>query len=115
MAASSRYPFPAKTSDEAEKYFLDFIESWRKAMNLEQFVLIGHSFGGFLAGLYASKYPQHIQKLLLLSPAGFTDKIDGFKQENYKFREGFRDESGKPLKPMIPKMMNPLTEWIWNK
>jgi len=60
MGASQRYPFAAKSAEEGEKYFIDFIESWRSAMNLENFILVGHSFGGFLCGLYASQYPQHI-------------------------------------------------------
>ncbi len=54
MGASQRYPFTAKSAEEGEKYFVDFIESWRSEMKLEKFILIGHSFGGFLSGLYAS-------------------------------------------------------------
>ena len=34
------------------------------------FVLAGHSFGGYLAGNYAVKFPQHVKKLLLISPIG---------------------------------------------
>ena len=49
----------------------------------------------------------------MISPAGFTDKIEGFKQENYKFREGFTDHTGKPIKPIIPKLLSPLSGWIW--
>lgn len=82
-------------------------------MNLESFILIGHSFGGFLSGLYASQYPQHIKKLLLISPAGFTDKIPNFKPENLKFREGFTDHTGRPLKPLVPSYLNPIAGWVW--
>lgn len=57
MGASSRHPFNIQTNEEAEKYFLDFIESWRIAVGLDQFIMVGHSFGGFLSGLYASHYP----------------------------------------------------------
>ncbi len=35
MGASSRHPFNIQTNDEAEKYFIDFIESWRKEVGLE--------------------------------------------------------------------------------
>jgi pimeloyl-ACP methyl ester carboxylesterase len=34
------------------------------------FYLAGHSFGGYIAGNYAVKYPQYIKKLLLISPIG---------------------------------------------
>lgn len=32
--------------------------------------MAGHSFGGFVIGNYASKYPQYIIKVVLLSPIG---------------------------------------------
>lgn len=54
MGASSRCEFSVENSDEADKYFLDFLEQWRIAMdNLTNFFLLGHSFGGYLAGMYA--------------------------------------------------------------
>ena len=79
MGGSTRWPFACQTADEAEKYFLDSIEQWRIAMgNLTNFYLIGHSFGGYLSGLYASMYHQHIRKLLCISPIGFD-----IEPENY--------------------------------
>lgn len=41
-------------------------------MDLTNFYLTGHSFGGYLVGIYALKYHQHIKKLLFLSPIGIT-------------------------------------------
>jgi pimeloyl-ACP methyl ester carboxylesterase len=58
------------TPQEALDYFTDSIEAWRNAMKLDQFYLAAHSFGGFVCGNYAHKYPQHIKKLLMLSPIG---------------------------------------------
>ena len=31
---------------------------------------MGHSFGAYILGNYAIKYPQYIKKLILLSPIG---------------------------------------------
>ena len=56
--------------DETTNYFINYFEKWRKAMRLTDFVLVGHSFGGYIAGLYTEKYSQHIKKLVLLSPIG---------------------------------------------
>ena len=39
-------------------------------MNLDKFYMVGHSFGGYTAGHYAVKYPDHIIKLVMLSPIG---------------------------------------------
>ena len=51
-------------------------------MNITQFVLAGHSFGGYVTGLYATKYPQHIKKLLLLSAIGLQVKPEGYRFED---------------------------------
>lgn len=40
--------------------------------DMKDFVLIGHSFGGYVSGLYATKYPHHVKKLLMLSPLGVS-------------------------------------------
>ena len=39
-------------------------------VELKDFILIGHSFGGYVCGNYALKYPDKIKKLILLSPLG---------------------------------------------
>ncbi len=36
---------------------MDFIEKWRIEMDLTDFYLGGHSFGGYLVSHYALKYP----------------------------------------------------------
>ena len=40
---------------ETEAWFIDSFEEWRKAKNLDKFVLLGHSFGGYVASKYALK------------------------------------------------------------
>ena len=76
MGNSSRPPFriTAKTKEEqvieAENWFIDALEEWRKARKIERFTLLGHSLGGYLAVSYALKYPGHLKKLILASPVG---------------------------------------------
>ena len=41
------------------------------------FYLMGHSFGGYMSGNYAVRYPQHLKKLVLLSPIGVKVKEEG--------------------------------------
>ena len=80
MGASSRPEFEITDPQEAVDYLTQWLEVWRKKMgNLTDFILAGHSFGGFVCGHYAVKHPQHIKKLLMLSPFGvpkrsFTDE-----------------------------------------
>ena len=42
-------------------------------MKLEEFILLGHSFGGYLSVAYAIKYPQFIKALILTDPWGFPE------------------------------------------
>lgn len=82
---SSRPNYPKYKHDtkadiyQNEDWFIDSIEEWRKRRGIEKFVLIGHSFGGYLSCAYAMKYNKKrmdegkqsmIEKLVLLSPVG---------------------------------------------
>jgi pimeloyl-ACP methyl ester carboxylesterase len=57
MGGSSRPTFEPKTPTECDEYFIETLELWRVAMdNLTDFILAGHSFGGYICGHYAVKY-----------------------------------------------------------
>lgn len=79
MGNSSRPPFKihAKGKEEqvieAENWFVDSLEEWRKARKIEKFTLLGHSLGGYLAVSYAIKYPGRLNKLILASPVGIPE------------------------------------------
>ncbi len=45
------------------------IERIRKILKEDKLILAGHSFGGFIAAMYAAEYPEHTEKLILISPA----------------------------------------------
>jgi proline iminopeptidase len=45
------------------------IERIRQILGEEKLILIGHSWGGFLASLYAAEFPEHVEALVLISPA----------------------------------------------
>lgn len=79
MGNSSRPNFKIHAKDpqekirEAENWFVDSLEEWRKIRKIEKFTLLGHSLGGYLAVSYALKYPGHLNKLILASPAGIPE------------------------------------------
>ena len=73
---SSRPSFDRLKDDSvetAEAFFVESLESWRKSNNIQKMNLAGHSMGGYLSVAYTEKYPQHVDQLLLLSPAGVPD------------------------------------------
>ncbi len=45
------------------------IERIRQLLGDEKLILVGHSWGGFLASLYAAEFPERVEKLILISPA----------------------------------------------
>jgi proline iminopeptidase len=45
------------------------IERIRRILGDDQLILIGHSWGGFLASLYAAEFPDHVKALVLVTPA----------------------------------------------
>jgi proline iminopeptidase len=45
------------------------LERIRRILGDDKLVLIGHSFGAFLAALYAAEFPEHAGALLLIAPA----------------------------------------------
>ena len=74
---SSR-PIFSLDHEEAENEIIDMIEEWRKEIGLDrQFILLGHSFGGFLSSSYALKYPKYIKKLVLIDSWGIAQRPDG--------------------------------------
>ncbi|KAK4155430.1 Alpha/Beta hydrolase protein [Chaetomidium leptoderma] len=79
MGNSARPNFKIHAKDpkdkiaEAEGWFIDALEEWRKVRNIEKFTLLGHSLGGYLAVSYALKYPGRLNKLILASPVGIPE------------------------------------------
>ncbi|KAI8538205.1 hypothetical protein RHMOL_Rhmol09G0084600 [Rhododendron molle] len=82
---SSRPDFTCKSTEETEAWFIDSFEAWRRSKNLSNFVLLGHSFGGYVAAKYALKHPEHIKHLILVGSAGFTSEEDGKSERIVRF------------------------------
>ncbi|KAI4316887.1 hypothetical protein L6164_024821 [Bauhinia variegata] len=78
---SSRPDFTCRSTEETEAWFIDSFEEWRKAKNLTNFILLGHSFGGYVAAKYALKHPEHVQHLILVGSAGFSSESDAKSNE----------------------------------
>jgi len=75
---SSRISFPTDPQEVESQYTL-IMEKWRAVLGIEKMNLLGHSFGGYLTGLYTLQYPQHIKLCILADPWGMTDKPSDWK------------------------------------
>ncbi len=48
------------------------IENLRTHLKIDQWAILGHSFGGILATYYATKHPEHIDRLIMSSSGGIN-------------------------------------------
>ncbi|WP_445908676.1 alpha/beta fold hydrolase [Yeosuana sp.] len=60
------------------------LELLRKELKLEKIMIVGHSVGAVLVSAYASKYPNHIKKLVLISPAHLKEP---FPEEDMEIQD----------------------------
>ena len=85
--------------------FVEEVEEVRKGLDLDQFYLLGHSWGGMLAELYAAKYGQHLKGLILSNVPGFfandatylnaiIDSVDQVVRKRTTLMPKFRDNKG---------------------
>ncbi len=70
--------------------YSQFIDEFVKSLDLEEFHLLGHSFGGSLAVKYSLKFPQKVKKLFLVGAAccrriTFKKKIYYFLAKKLKY------------------------------
>lgn len=85
--------------------YLNYLEE--KLKNLENFYLMGHSFGGALAMLYALNHPQKIKKLILYNSAVIREKT--FKKRLILFLAKIL----KPLEKIFPQKISFLFKKIF--
>jgi proline iminopeptidase len=70
------------------------LEELRKAFEIDQLNIIGHSWGGLLAMYYAVKYPDHVKRLILVDAAPvntdllikcYENQISMFRPEEWEY------------------------------
>ena len=82
---------PDPTADYSDSRGLQVLAAVLDGLGLARATLIGNSLGGKLAWMFAARYPERVEKLVLISPDGFASP-------------GF--EYGKP--PHVPAAMRAL-------
>ncbi|MBU4466629.1 alpha/beta hydrolase, partial [Patescibacteria group bacterium] len=65
-------PEPLKPWDVDD--YMNWVEQFCVKNNLNNFLLLGHSFGGRVAIKFTAKYPEKVKKLILYSAAGVTPR-----------------------------------------
>lgn len=97
----------SKSIKKVENYYIESLESWRISHGIDKINIIAHSFGGYLSFKYAQKYPQHVKKLVLVSPGGVERNI--FSIHNNQHRGVVINDSSSPhyyRPPFIPPIVS---------
>jgi proline iminopeptidase len=64
-----------------DKILNDF-EAMRKALHLRSWIVMGHSFGGYLAQAYAARYPDSARALVLVSSTAPDLRLEGSVEQS---------------------------------
>lgn len=68
---------PNATGDYSLQWYMQFLDSFLTALQVDSCHLAGNSFGGHLACEYAYKKPGRVKKLVLIDASGYPLKEDG--------------------------------------
>ena len=80
------------------------IEKLRKHLNIKDWIVLGHSFGGWLAEYYASCYPESIKGMILSSSGGIDLEILNYVGANINIR--LSEAEKESLKYWLEKIKN---------
>lgn len=84
------------------KIQVDMIEEMRKMLGIGKWSVLGHSYGGMLACLYAHVYPSSVDKLILECPS--LDFADSAKSIAYYLSDYISESCGDEAKKLCEKI-----------
>ena len=65
---------PAQDDDYSVESFADDVEAVVDALGIKRFVLVGHSYGGYVVAAYAGRHPERLAGLVFADCAGDLSK-----------------------------------------
>jgi len=115
MGCSGRPDYSPQIYDTPEKaidYFVESLNTWIEKTEFRSesdYVLAGHSMGGYLSVHFALKHPEKISKLILISPVGFPIMPEGFKEKKLGMQTGFKKFKETAKASLWDKHWSPIT------
>jgi len=67
------------------------LEALRQELNVNRLTIVGHSWGGMLAMLYAQAHPEHVGRIVLIDSGGLTTAFMESFSKNLEARESGED------------------------
>ena len=66
---------PSRSKTYSRDDWVQFIDKFVCKLDLDRFSIAGNSLGGYIAWNYALKYPHKVNKLILIDPIGYEQKV----------------------------------------
>jgi len=82
---SSRNDSASYNIDAQAARLQDFVQT----LSLQRFLLVGHSMGGAIAGVYAAEHPEHVRELALVDAFGLKFNENAFAREALAGKDPF--------------------------
>ena len=73
---------PVDSSTITMQWMIEDMEVLRKYLGIDQWAILGHSFGGMLASYYASIYPEHVRLMILSSSGGIDLGLQSYAEHS---------------------------------
>ena len=65
------------------------LQGFVQALQMPRFILVGHSLGGAIAGVYAAEHPDHVSELALIDSFGLKYKENAFARDAMAGKDPF--------------------------
>jgi len=66
---------PTHDKNYSKKIWIDTVNNLAKKLEIDSFSIAGNSLGGYVAWNYAITYPDKVEKLILIDPVGYPQKM----------------------------------------
>jgi pimeloyl-ACP methyl ester carboxylesterase len=80
--------------------YVDFLEQFYQTLNIERATLVGNSMGGWIAAIFATSFPEKVDRLVLADATGYAPP-PGF---DYKSLYGLNPSTREGMKLMVGKV-----------
>jgi proline iminopeptidase len=87
---------PVDSSTITIQLMIEDIEVLRRYLGIDQWSVLGHSFGGMLASYYASVYPEHVRFMILSSSGGIDLGLQSYV--DHRINEKLSNQENDSLK-----------------
>ncbi len=85
----------------------DWLHDFLNQMGIQQFALVGHSLGGYIALAYSKKYPQTLKGICLAHSSPLPDSIEKKELRQKSIEFIMRNGSENFIRTLIPGLFSP--------